>query len=558
MELSVIEADRILVYLGIFLAAFLITQTDQRRQRFAEGLAIAVTLVAFLGLASRLLPHVLEVSNGLGSGPRLRYPLGYWNANGALCGIAIALLLWMSRRALSATLRWLSVAAIPAVLLTLYFTYSRGGLLSLLIAVACLLALSRDRLWLLATLALGALGALPAVIAVGSRTSLADNLASQASVNQGVTVGLILIGGIALSLALYGALRRAERRGGKLTSRALVISRERSFLKRLGVAIVLLVIGAAIALGGQALKQFNTYPNFPSQPSQHFGQLSGAGREDFWRVAIDAFGEEPIHGIGAGTYQFAWDQHRSIDTPVLNAHSLYLEAFAELGVIGGLLVLALIGTLLWYGFSAWRAAPDSSRDGYAALFAAMLSFAVGAGLDWFWQIAGLGAIFFLAAGVLVGVRCAQLAPSGGARGRTATGRNYGLTVAGLALAWIAAIALIGPLLVEREIDASQSAAAGGNLASAVGHANTARSIEPWAASPYVQLGLLAELQGEYGVAIQRLSQAIEREGRNWELYYLRSKAERKAGDRSGAETDLSRARQLNPLESCLRGAGSCG
>ncbi len=37
VELSVIEADRILVYLGFFLAAFLIAQTDQRRQRFAEG-----------------------------------------------------------------------------------------------------------------------------------------------------------------------------------------------------------------------------------------------------------------------------------------------------------------------------------------------------------------------------------------------------------------------------------------------------------------------------------------------------------------------------------------
>ena len=322
--------------------------------------------------------------------------------------------------------------------------------------------------------------------------------------------------------------------------------------------VALLAIGAVIAVGGQALNQFNTHPQFPSQPSQHFGQLSGAGREDFWRVAIDAFGEEPIYGIGAGTYQFAWDQHRSLNMPVLNAHSLYLEAFAELGVVGGLLVLALVGILLWYGFSAWRAAPDPAREGYAALFAAMLAFAVGAGLDWFWQIAGLGAVFFLAAGVLVGVRCAQLATPSRSERRSATGRNYGLTVVGLAVAWISAIALIGPLLVDREIDASQSAAAAGNLASAVGHANTARSIEPWAASPYVQLGLLAELQGEYSVAIQRLSQAIEREGHNWELYYLRSKAERKAGDRSGAESDLARARQLNPLETCLRGSGSCG
>jgi hypothetical protein len=59
VELSVIEADRVLAYLGLFLATFLIAQTDERRQRFAEGMVIAVTAVTLLGLASRLLPHVL-------------------------------------------------------------------------------------------------------------------------------------------------------------------------------------------------------------------------------------------------------------------------------------------------------------------------------------------------------------------------------------------------------------------------------------------------------------------------------------------------------------------
>src|ERR1700709_2289808 len=45
MELSVIEADRVLAYLGFFLAAFLIAETEERRQLFAEGIAIAFTLV---------------------------------------------------------------------------------------------------------------------------------------------------------------------------------------------------------------------------------------------------------------------------------------------------------------------------------------------------------------------------------------------------------------------------------------------------------------------------------------------------------------------------------
>jgi O-antigen ligase len=557
-ELSVIEADRVLVYLGIFLAAFLIAQTDQRRQRFAEGLTIAIAIVALLGLLSRLAPHFLDVSGALGSGPRLRYPLGYWNANGALFGIGVALLLWSSRQAAWAALRWLSIAALPAVLLALYFTYSRGGLLALLIAAGCTIALSRDRLWLLATLGIGALGALPAVLAVQARRSLADNYFSQGTVDQGAEVLLILAAGVVLSLFLFAALRWAERRGGQLTGRAVELSRNPTLLRGVAAGVAVVAIGVAIAIGGRAWDQFSSSDvQFPSRPEQHFSQLNGAGRHDFFRVALDAFGEKPVLGSGAGTYQFSWEEHRSIAQPVHDAHSLYLEAFAELGAVGGLLVLALVAVLLWTGFSTWRAAHHPQRERYAALFAAILAFAVVAGLDWFWEVTALGAVFFCAAGVLVAARCRQLTPTPGglAEGEE---RRFGLAVAGLAVAWIAAVALIGPLLVEREIDASQSAAARGDFAGAVNHANTARSIEPFAASPYVQLGLLAEAQGDYATAAERLTQAIAREDRNWQLYYLRSRVEEEAGNQAEARADLNRARRLNPLEKCLRGKPSCG
>lgn len=559
IELSVIEADRVLVYLGFFLAAFLIAQTTERRQRFAEGLAISVTLVAVLALASRLLPHVLEVSNALGTGPRLRYPLGYWNANGALCGTGIALLLWMSRNASRRALRWASVAAMPAVLLTLYFTYSRGGLLALVVSVVCLLALSRDRLWLLGTLATAAVGVIPAILAVQDHHSLANNVADQAAVDQGVTVLLILLAGMALSLLAFAALRHLERREGRLTGRALDVSRDPRFLHGIALAAAVLAIGIVVVAGGHAWHQFSR-PDlyFPSDPSQHFSDLSGAGRYDFWRVALDAFGESPVLGHGAGTYVFSWTQLRSIELAVHDAHSLYLEAFAELGVIGGLLVLAMIAMPLRFGFAAWRAAPHPQREQHAALLAAMLAFAVGAAFDWFWEIAGLGAIFFLAAGVLVAVRCEQLAPSEEPLSRRASGRRYGLALAGLGVAWIAAVALVGPLLVDREIKSSRSAAADGEFATAVSHADTARSIEPWAASPYVQLGLLAELQGDYPTAIANFDKAIDREDENWQWYYLRSKAEHAAGAEAAAQRDLEKARRLNPEANCLREGWNCG
>lgn len=561
VELSVTETDRVLVYLGFFLAAYLIAQTDQRRQRFAEGIAIGIALVAFAALASRLLPHALELGPELNSGPRLRYPLGYWNADGILFGTGIALVLWLSRHSLNDFLRWFAVASLPVLLLALYLTYSRGGLLALLVAGGCLLALSHDRLWLLATLAIGALGTLPALFAVQDRRGIADFVDEPGVAGQGVTVLLVLLAGIALALLLHAGLRRLERRDGGLTGRAVELSRNPVVLRRGALVLALIAIGVAIAVGGRAWDQFTADDvSFPNQPEQHFGSLSGANRDEFWRVAVDAFGEQPVLGDGAGTYRFAWAQLREIPVPVTEAHSVYLEAFAELGLLGGLLVLGLVGSILWTGFAAWRAASGAQRELYAVLLAAVLAFAVGAAIDWFWETALLGGIFFLAGGALVAARCAQLAPSGdpAANGR-AEARRFGLAVAGLAIAWVTALALIGPLLVDREIKSSQAAAAEGDFAKAVDRAGTARSIEPWAASPYVQLGLLAQAQGDYAGARERLTEAIEREDRNWVLYYLRSKVEHEAGDAAAERADRRRAEELNPREDCLgEGWDGCG
>jgi tetratricopeptide (TPR) repeat protein len=560
MELSVIEADRVLVYLGFFLAAFLIAQTNQRRQRFAEGIAIALIATALLALASRLLPHVFHLGAGPGSGPRTGYPFGYWNANGLAFGTGVAFCLWMSRRAVSEWVRRLAVGGVPVLLLALYFTYSRGGLLGLLVACLCLLALSHDRLWMLAALAIGAVGALPAVLEVQASRSLADNHADPTAIDQGVTVLLVLIAGVALSLLLFALLRRIERRGGAFTGRALELSRDRRILKGIGIAAALVAIAAAIAVGGRAWDQFSSPDQqFPANPAQHFSQFSGANRHEYWRVAVDSWEEAPAVGHGAGTYRFAWDELRHIPLKVLNAHSLYLQAFQELGVVGGLLTLAMVATLLWTGFAAWRAASGPRRELHAVLLAACLAFAVGGAIDWFWEIAGIGAIFFLSAGALVAARCVQLARARAQSNGTGERRRFGLTVAGLALSWVVALALIGPLLVDREIDSSNAAAAGGNTPSAVDHADTARSIEPWAATPYLQLALLAERQGEYGPAVERMNQAIAREEGNWELYYLRARMKHEAGEEAAAQADLEEARRLNPEEKCLdEGFEGCG
>jgi O-antigen ligase len=560
IELSVIEADRVVVYLGFFVLALLLAQTEQSRQRFGEGIAIALIAVALIALASRLLPDLISINEDPQAGARLSYPLGYWNGDAVLFGIGAGLALWLGRRALNGIVRWAAVGLLPAVLLALYFTYSRGGLLAALVACGCLIALSHDRLWLLATLAIGALGALPAVLAAQAKNSLAENLHDSHVAGEGLSVLAILVAGSLLAMALTFGLRRMERQQGRLTDRAIAASRNPRVLKGIALVFAVLALAAALAVGGRAWHQFNS-PDVqtPSSSAEHITQLSDSGRTEFWRVAIDAFEEKPLLGHGAGTYLFSWHQLRHEPVANLEAHSLYLQAFAELGVVGGLLVLAMVGVLLWAGFAAWRAAEGAQRDLFAALLGACLAFAICSAIDWFWEIAVIGAVFFLASGVLVAGRCAQLARERASGNGQGAPRGFGFAVAGLAVAWISMVALVGPLLVDREIDASNSAVIDGNLASAVSHAETARKVEPWATTPLKQLALLAEREGNYGPGIERLNQAIEREEDNWLLYYLRARMEHEAGEPVPAREDLNEARRLNPEEKCLEGGfRGCG
>jgi hypothetical protein len=568
VELSVAEADRVLMYLGVFLAAFLLAQTDQRRQRFGEGIAIGVVGVVLLALASRLLPHVFALSAETVNGSRLLYPLGYWNAVGLFCAMGTIFMLWLSRRSITPWLRWFAVASIPPILLALYLTYSRGGILVLVVCAVLLLALSPDRLWLAATLLIGVLTAIPAVLYVGANTAISENIDGPGFVEQGLIALALIVAGAALALLLFWALRQAERGRSPSVARALAISRNPRVLRTTGIVALVVLVVLGVAFGGRAWDRFSSADvGITTQGSERLGAVSGSGRVQFWEVALDAFGEEPLLGTGAGTYQFSWNQHRPLPMANRDAHSLYLQVLSELGIVGGILVVAMVLFLLWVGFCTWRAASGRQRELYAVLLTISFAFAFGAAIDWFWQIAGVSVVFFMTTGALVAARCGQIWRAGAlARARAGIEadpqperRRFSLSLIGLALAWLTMLALIGPLLVTHEIDESTAAITAGQVESAVNHAENARSIEPWAASPYRQLGLLAEAKGEYAEAIHRFGQAIDRESRNWSLFYLRARTEHKAGQKKAAQADLAEAKRLNPLETCLlEGFEGCG
>jgi O-antigen ligase len=109
---------------------------------------------------------------------------------------------------------------------------------------------------------------------------------------------------------------------------------------------------------------------------------AGSTRYRYWKVAVDTAADHPLKGAGAGSFGTIWLRARPIDERVRNAHSLWLETLAELGVVGLALLLTLAGAVLAGARSALR------RDAALAAgpAAALLVWTVHAGLDWLWQM----------------------------------------------------------------------------------------------------------------------------------------------------------------------------
>jgi O-antigen ligase len=99
-------------------------------------------------------------------------------------------------------------------------------------------------------------------------------------------------------------------------------------------------------------------------------------RSWYWHVAWQETAEAPIVGHGAGTFERAWLEEQPIPVFVLDAHSLYLETLAELGLVGFILLVSLLAPPL---IGAFRGASASAAGAYVA-------FLIHAGVDWDWEM----------------------------------------------------------------------------------------------------------------------------------------------------------------------------
>ena len=537
-ERAFAQFNQVSLYVAVFAIAILVARLVPA-STLVGGVALAISAVAAVALVSRCFPSTFGIQPGstilAPLRNRLSFPLGYWNGLGIEVALAYPLLLSIMTSRRSRVASALGAFPLPILAAVMYLTSSRGAFVAAGVAVLAFVLLTPKR-WpaLAAVVVAGAAGAVAVAVLVHKKALVNGDVDTALGVHQGHHAALWLgIACVVTALAWAGLpelgtrLPSPPRVAGQATAGLVVV-----------LAIVAIVLAHPVAKFHEFKSNSSSNGAHTTVTTTHLLSSSGSGRWQFWGAAVSEFKAHPLNGGGAGSWQSWWLQHGSLAAYSEFAHSLYLEALGELGIIG---LLLIAGAVLVAVAGAVRSALALASNEIAAAAACGIAFFAAAAYDWVWQLAGIAVVGVGMLGFALG---AFPSTRVGAWGRFGALRP--------AIAVVAVAAIIPQFVVlaaGSHLRRSQAAYAAGDGARARSQALAEKAIEPWAASPYLQLGLVSEAEQNYNAAAHWLDEAISRSRRDWSLWLTAARIETKRGAIGLAKRDLHEAQRLNPNSS---------
>ena len=349
---------------------------SSRRSRSAHS------ALAAYALSERLLPGIVELERSASAGGRLEQPFTYWNAAGisAAVGFVLAARVAGDPERPAALRAALAAAAVPLGL-AVYLSFARGALAALALGLLVLVAVAPE-----ARPQLRGIGVVVTASAAAALVaSFFPTVKSLAEHDSGD--GLIALAAL---LLLAGA-------AAALAARTPRARRELPFTSAPRVAVLAIVV---VVVAGLVLAAYEGKPERTSAPRganpARLGSID-TNRYRYWDVALDTFADHPLRGTGSGGFAVEWLKLPDRPDAARDAHSLYLETAAELGVVGVALLLLLLGAVVAAGVRLYKRDPGAAAGPIAALAAWSLH----AGLDWDWEMPAVTLTALLLAAALI-------------------------------------------------------------------------------------------------------------------------------------------------------------
>jgi UDP-GlcNAc:undecaprenyl-phosphate/decaprenyl-phosphate GlcNAc-1-phosphate transferase len=567
VESGILDANLWLLYAALLLLMLVLLRVRRHVGALLIGVGVGITVVA----ASVLVRMLGSDPVGLFIAGRLNSPLGYVNGEGCVFAMGCWLSLAVAERR-EAPLAGLGAAGTVAMAGLALLSQSRGAAIATLVAVAVVLAAVpglRRRVFALAFVAAGVGAASRSLLRVyshGSGAVLTNSVVHTAGV-----VVLVASAAVGLSWGLVVAATNAIARCGG--SRAGWLMRAATVLTVLALSTPLVaVVLRSSSVEGRLRTQWQAFVHLsgdqtagPSSGAQNGVQtrlLSGGGnRYDYWRIAWRAFLAHPVAGVGAGSYMESYYRDRRTQESIENPHSIELQTLSELGLVGALLLAALVAGVL-LGARRLRAQARRSRAARTAMVASVgvaVVWLVDTSGDWMHLLPGVTAIALAGIAVLCssvwnepeGRPPVELAPASiGGRGRP---RVAGLlAVAGVAFALVVAGgSLMRQELVQIYVTRAQSEL-NANPAGADGEADQALRLNGGDLDAYYLKAAALARFDEAGPAQATLLEAARQDPGNFVTWELLGDLEVRAGSLAAAKVYYGRAHSLNPRDPTLR------
>jgi len=559
---SWVEANRTLAYLAAFGGAVVLARIAPARwPALVWAVGTVAVVVSGYALLAKVFPGSLNAADQLG---RLRVPFSYWNATGLMAGLGLPACLWAGARpGASRAVRALTVPAIAVLLTVLILSYSRGALIAVVVGLGAWFVFVPYRLRATLLLALGAIGGIVATgWALSHHAITHDGATLAARTSAGHTFGVVLVATLAGSAVIGLTAAYASDR----------IALPGPVRRRVGTALVVLVALVPVAavagmaassrgLTGEVSHVWHSLTSASApQPGNNPGRIAALGnsRPLYWSEGLKVGEHALLAGTGAAGFDTAHTRYSSNTLAVAHAHSFVIETFADFGLIGLAVILALFvawvrAVMRTLEFRAGRRArapapaPDPppangrpqvngqpqanghptppdlhapERAGLFTLLAVVVTFGVSSLIDWTWFIPGLAVPALACAGWLAG-RGPLNQPVGRAAQRRRLSTSPGAAAAGLgivAATIVAAWFVWQPLHSENDFNGAITAMASGNSTAALADAQSAAAADPVSVEPLWELSGIYSARRNPTAARQELVKAANVQPSNPETW----------------------------------------